>query len=303
MQRFYPVILVFLSLALQCDKPDQTEHYIFIHNFTEKISRDFFAQGLQGAADSLGVSFSLFHQTQSFPRGVLDSLFQIADGAGYGTPIQQESFLNFVVKVKKKELPLIQFDQPDSTAHPSLLVDTNYYTAGRRAALYMRQIWGENGRYGLVTTTLEDRYSNECIRGFREALAQAKSSWKQINIITCGDRQDEALKQYRHATRFGNRIIWFFIHNCDDFLEQLINLKKDNIFIAIDLHPTENNIKFLVDGYLDAVVSKNFAQMGNQCLLELVQPRSISSESGHIDVNCGSTVFTSESIKTDAYKK
>lgn len=294
----YPIMLILfiLCLALRCDKADQIDHYIFIHNFSEKTTINLFANGLQAVADSLSMTFSLFHHLQAPPRDILDSLINIADGMGCAIPVQQEHIADFFAQAGKKDIPVVQFDHPYNMAASAVLVDTDYYTAGRTAAHHLLQRWGDNGRFGIVTATLQDRNSNECIRGFRELLSQKKSNWKQINIITCGDQPDQALQQYRHATRFGNRIIWFFIHDYDEFLNQLKNLKKDNFFIAIDLHPKENNIKFLVDGYLDALVSKDFATMGKQCFLELVRQNRVNSESDRIAVNCGGMVLTSCSV-------
>ena len=72
-------------------------------------------------------------------------------------------------------------------------------------------------------------------------------------------------------------------------------MKKDNFFIAIDLHPSENNLKFIADGLIDAVATKDHRNMGKHCVLELAnQLKGTTSQQQFF--NCGSIVHVTADI-------
>ena len=282
-------------IVFNCSKPDQIEHYIFCHDFQETVASQLFANGLKTTADSLGVHVTILNQTSIYPKKNLDSLFKSADGVGYQPPLYNDILKKYISKVEKKQAPIIHFQHNDTSA-TAPRVDSNYYTAGRAAGRHILEQFGETGRFGILTPTLENKDSNESIRGFRHALLHSKSRWKQINIITCNGRHEQALKQYRRATRFGNRIIWFIADDCGDYLLELEKIKKDNFFIAIDLHPNENSIKFIKNERLDAIVTKDFTRMGSLGLVELYEQKQNSEHTEAHLIDCGSIVLTKMTI-------
>ena len=293
------LFLLFILLT-HCNQPDLPNHYVVLHQFQHAFQRQLFGSGLSKIADSLDVNVSLLNLQNEFSRDYLDSLSRNVSGVSYSASVNDEQFGRLI---KKNRGALIQFHQPDSANHPVFFIDSDAYTAGLAAARFVVQKFGENGRFGIITTSLNNHASTESIRGFREELLTLKSDWKQINIITCGQNPEQALKQYRYATRFGNRIIWFVANNCEDFLKKLKNLKKDNFFIAIDLHPNKNNIKLLQEEWLDAVATKDFENMGRLCLINMT---GYHGNPGRMDdgvENCGSMVLTQQVLAKSAQQQ
>jgi ABC-type sugar transport system substrate-binding protein len=272
----------------------QPPNYIFAHNFDNPISKLLFTSGVQQAADSLAIESVILSLHESYDKHHLDSLFKKSRGIGYAPPLENELISDYLDKAFKKQKPIIQFENAEPDESIYRFINSDSYTAGRAAAQHIIDEFGDNGRFGILTPTLNNPESTEAIRGFRDKFSKTK--WKQVNIITCGNEFEQALKQYRYATRFGNRIIWFVANDCPDFLHELKNLKKDNFFIAIDLHPNENNIKFLQENLLDAVATKNFAAMGRLCVTELASAPQELNEIESETINCGSTVLTSAQV-------
>lgn len=281
-------VLIFIS---QCSKPAQTEYFVVLHNFDHPLAASLFSAGVEQATDSLNIETVLLSQQNELPQEQVDSLFKNTKGIAFSAPIHNDKISAHLQKAQKKQKPLVQFDQLDEQREPWSFINSDSYSAGRAAARHIIEQFGDNGRFGIITSTLDNMESTEGIRGFRDALSPTK--WKQVNIITCGNGFEQALKQYRYATRFGNRIIWLFAGQCDDFTLELKNIKKDNFFIAIDLHPMENNIKFLQDNLLDAIATKDFANMGTCCVTELASTKTETMEAENTVINCGSTVLTS----------
>ena len=254
-------LLYAFFIILNCSGPEQTEYYIFCHDFEQTWQSQLFVNGLKTAADSLGIHVSILNQRSHYTKKNLDSLFKNVRGIGYQPPLHNDLLKKYIRRAEKKQTPIIHFQQSDTSASTPL-VNSNYYSAGRAAGRYVRQQFGDAGRFGILVATLSNKDSNESIRGFRQVLLNSKSRWKQINIITYKDDRGQALKQYRRAPRFGNRIVWFMPDGSADYPAELKNIKKDNFFIAIDLHPNENSIKFIKNEWLDAVVTKDYTKMG-----------------------------------------
>ena len=293
-------VLFIMIFALHCSTSDQAKHFLIIHSFEETLTREWFVDGVEQAADSLGVAIAILNQMSIPNKKNLDSLFKYAAGIGYSMPIQQKNLIDRINNVKK--IPIVFFHEYDIKSTPSFAIDTDSYTAGQTAARFILQQFGQSGRFGIITSTLTNKESNEKIRGFRDILF-AKSNWKQVNIITCKEGDEQALRQYRYTTRFGNRIIWFVADDCDDFVNQLTHLKKDNFFIAVDLHPKKNSIKLSRDTFFDAVVLKDFQKMGELCVQELQRQQQAPVEMENNILNCGCRLFTSEILATHVQKE
>jgi len=290
---FFASICLF-NLFLACHDSMPPAHVLIMHNFDNSFQQHLFTEGIAKTADSLNIQTAVLYQMDDYPKSVVDSLFKYAIGIGLTAPLQNASLSKYVEKAEKRQTPIIQLDNSESVMNTRRFISSDSYTAGQEAARFIVKEYGENGRFGIFTPTLNNRESTESIRGFRQVLSSFQ--WKQVNIITCGDDNEQALKQYRYSTRFGNRIIWFIANDCSDFLAELKNLKKDNFFIAIDLHPKENSIKFLQDGVIDAVVTKNFAQMGKLCMIELATDQNDQQSADNELINCGCTVLTAARI-------
>ncbi len=296
MARFFVLLFVALIFFIQCSDPVQSRYFIFAHNFDNPISTSLFISGLNRASDSLNVESVLLSLHENPNKKHLDSLFKNSSGMGYAPPVQNELIAAHLQKAIIKQKPVIQFDHAEENASVHSFITSDSYSAGRAAARHIIERFGDMGRFGIFTPTLDNPQATESIRGFRDGLS--RTTWKQVNIITCGSTADQALKQYRYATRFGNRIIWFIAGDCSEFLHHVENLKKDNFFIAIDLHPTENNIKFLQENLLDAVATKDFAAMGRLCVSELTSEPPPLPDRETATINCGSMVLTPAMLET-----
>ncbi len=295
MSRFSLLSLLMLFFLLQCSKTKQSQHIVIVHNFDHPIAESIFINGATAAAESLNQDIAILYQHDDLQKRQVDSLFNTTSGICFSAPVESDWLAEQLHKATRKATPIIQFNSGATDIASARLINSNYYSAGRAAARYVVDQFGDNGRFGILTPSLDNRQSTDGIRGFRDGLS--KSKWKQVNIITCGNGLDQALKQYRYATRFGNRIIWFVADDCDDVLAELKNLKKDNFFIAIDLHPKKNNLKFLQDNLLDALATKDFAAMGRLCVTEAVSVETTTVDIEAQTTDCGSVVLTTADLE------
>ncbi len=157
--------------------------------------------------------------------------------------------------------------------------------------------FGASGRFGILTSSLDNVHTNESIRGFREELMTSRNKWRQVNIITFGDDPGRALQQFRRLNRFGARTVWFMADGNRTFFNRLKDYKKNNYFITADLHANKNSITLLQEGVLDAIATRDVKELGRSCVVELAKIFAEQNDAGACKFKAAVVTITADGIR------
>ena len=270
MLKYVLFFFIFIMLpGFSCRRPKQIDRIAVIYNFEHTEIEKYFKLAVARTADSLSILAYLVHDTAAILTNDDDTLFSKIDAIAAPHNIENAQLAKRIAKQRKT--PIIRYNG-------TLFDDNNFYQAGRKAGRYVTQLFGPSGRFGILTASLDNAPSNESIRGFREELVTAHNTWKQVNIISYGDEPDRAIRQFQDLNRFGARTIWFLADGNQNISEMLKTHKKNNYFIAVDLHASKNYIKLIQDESWDAVATQNVKAMGQQCVLRTAQALNNEAE-------------------------
>ena len=226
-------IIIFL-LYVHCRDSERIKRFAVIYQTEDTEIAACFLSAVSIAADSLGFHVTPIDAGQASAPAYFDTLLSHLDAIAAPAVISNPRLAE-IIKKKCKRLPMLRFDMKAKA-------NDNYYLAGHKAGRYVVNKFGTAGRFGILTSSLDDANANESIRGFREELMTAKNRWRQVNIITYAENPQRATNQFKSINRFGARTIWFLADGNCDFLATLKNYKKNNYFIAADLHAKKNSI-------------------------------------------------------------
>jgi hypothetical protein len=249
----------FILITIGCRQVDDITRIAVIHSIENPELAAMYQTFAQKTADSLNMQISIINAGSTFSTAHYDSLLSGVNVIFAPATIKNAGLAEIVAK--QKRTPLVQHKTHDYKSE-------DYYRAGQKAGRHVAKLFGESGRFGIFTSSLNNMSTNESIRGFREELMTAQNKWRQVNIITFGTKEESALAQFRDLNRFGARIVWLFADGNRPFFESLKANKKNNYFIAVDLHASKNYIKLLEEKVLDAIASKNVKADGRASVLE-----------------------------------
>ena len=266
----------FILITIGCRQVDDITRIAVIHSIENPELAAMYQAFAQKTADSLNIHVSIINAGSTFSAAHYDSLLSDVNAISAPATIKNAELAEIVAK--RKRTPLIQHKTNEYKSE-------DYYRAGQKAGRHVAKLFGESGRFGIFTSSLNNMSTNESIRGFREELMTAQNKWRQVNIITFGAKEESALEQFRDLNRFGARIVWLFADGNRPFLESLKANKKNNYFIAVDLHASKNYIKLLEENVLDAIASKNVKADGRTSVLEAAAALTNQEQVDHFQFN------------------
>ncbi len=264
--------IFFLSfLVFSCSKNREQSVFLIIHQFQASYSRSLFESAVTNTADSLHVPIVLYSYDEfsKLPATKVDSILNITNAVSISC--SDSSFVATLLQHKNKSAPLIGFDRRLSVPCATF-IDTDSYTAGKQAGEYIRSKFGKTGTFAIITPSLENPASNECIRGFREKLGIAQNRWKQLNILTCNSPNYIISTQFRRLSAVEPQPIWLVAGPCDDFLSSIQEDKGDSYFISQMLEIDDPQA--LYHEMFDAVALKDYYHMGELVITSGLQLKS-----------------------------
>ena len=246
---------------MHCRDSEQSKHFAVLYKIDAPEMAKSFLSSVSFAADSLGIRVTLIDAGQANAPAHFDTPASRLDAIAAPTIITNFRLAE-IIKKKSRKLPVVRFDAQSDAGD-------NYYLAGYKAGRYVVNIFGSTGRFGILTSSLDDANANESIRGFREELLTVKNRWRQVNIITYAEDPDKAAYQFKNMNRFGARTIRLLADGNCEFLATLKSYKKNSYFIAADLHANKNSIKLVKEGVIDAMATIDFNNLGERLVFEL----------------------------------
>ncbi len=285
-------IFILFVLVFSCSRKKEQSVVLIIHQFQLPYSRTLFESGVTKTADSLNVPIALFSCTEfsDLPETVVDSLIDISQAVAVSC--LDSSIIATVLQQKNETAPLLGFDQRLSVQY-TLYIDTDPYTAGKQAGDYIKSQFGNSGTFAIITPSLENERSNECIRGFRERLGIAKNRWKQLNILTCNSPNYIISTQFRRLSGLQPKPVWLVAGACENFLNSIREDKGDNYFLtmALDLE----NQQLLDHSMFDALAVKDYYRMGEMIIENGIKLKSEPTPAVR-NLNCGVRIISSKEL-------
>lgn len=277
------LFIVGITLSLFCTKePDETL-FLVVHSFSSTFSQSQFERAVSQTADSLDLNVVLYEQNEfaKLSPAEVDSLLDRSNALALSALDSQ--WMATLVENKPETAPIIGFDQRPAL-DMAVYIDSDYYTAGRAAGEYVRSAFGKDGRFAIITPSLQNEESNECIRGFRETLGVAPDRWKQLNILTCNTPNYIISTQFRRLSATEPKPVWLVAGPCNDFLQSLQGDKTENFFITVALD-IENQMPQVQQAMFDRLAVKDYSRMG---VLVVETFQQIETEQSSLrKLNCG----------------
>ncbi len=286
---FILICTTLLLFSLRCQEPERKKNIVIIYRFDHPAIAADFVNAAARTADSLGIRAVFVDGASSLTATTLDTIFSHIDGIAASADLRNKRLAAAVAK-KAKRTPVIRFDEQIDSLR-------NFYSAGRRAGRFIVEKFGASGRFGILTSSLDNANTNESIRGFREELITHRNKWRQVNILTFSDDPERALQQFRRLNRFGARTVWFMADGNRSFFNTLRDHKKNNYFIALDLHANKNSITLLQEGVLDAIATEDVKELGKSCVIELAKSFATQEKVGGCKFKGAILTRTTDSIR------
>jgi ribose transport system substrate-binding protein len=213
------------------------------------------------------------------------------DGKALRTPVKQAI---------DEKIPVVIFDSglEDSTGITSF-VATNNYRAGQVAGEHLAKLLGEKGKVILIRYQLNSASTEAREKGFLDAIGKHKQIELLSDLEAGADEAKAVERSESQLLKFGDQVDGIFCPNESTASGMLTALERAGKGLAgkvkfVGFDSSENLIRGMKDGHLNAVVVQNPVQMGYDAVRVMVEKLRGKSVPDKIEVP--ETLATTENM-------